>query len=414
MKYQVSVATLDSTPGKLRDRREGTVLQSLLRPDAGSAGPRWLPLLLVFGSITAVAYADHIAFSVSLGYLYILPLGVGAMLLRSEISYGLILVCAFLHDLFALPYVNWANRIAHNLSAMLAFTFVVYIIQRYMKQGEQLTKSIRQQRDNLVRDVELAAEVQRMFLPLGKPTIAGLEIAGMMHPARGIGGDYYDYIPIDEHSIQLVIADVAGKGVAAALLMSATAAAVQLEVDERRDMLQVVSRLNTSIHAVSSDGERYVTLVMAEVDAKNRKLQYVNCGHNPALLFRAGAGDVTRMNSSCAPVGMILGEPCELVSVDLFPGDVLVFYTDGVTEAENRLTEEFGTQRLSAVVQRGSLLSAEDLMTEIYDAAADFCADKFSDDVTILVVKCDFDGSPTPASLIDSTKNPLQSAEVIG
>ena len=233
-----------------------------------------------------------------------------------------------------------------------------------------------------------------MFLPLGKPAIAGLEIAGMMHPARVIGGDYYDYIPIDEHSIQLVIADVAGKGVAAALLMSATAAAVQLEVNQQRDMLQVVSRLNTSIHTVSSDGERYVTLLMAEVDARNRKLRYVNCGHNPALLFRASTGKITRMNSSCAPIGMILEQPCELVSVDLFLGDVLVFYTDGVTEAENLLAEEFGTERLSAVVQRGSALSAEALMDDIFSSAANFSKDVgFSDDVTILVVKCDFDGS---------------------
>jgi serine phosphatase RsbU (regulator of sigma subunit) len=382
-------------PAKLRDPRAAKILQPLLRPDVGSGGPRWLPLVLVFGSIATVAYADYVAVSISLGYLYILPLGVGAMFLRSELSYGLIVACTFLHDLFAPPYVNWANRIAHNLSAMLAFTFVVYVIQRYMKQREQLTKSVRQQRDNLLQDLELAAEVQRMFLPLGKPAIAGLQIAGMMHPMKGIGGDYYDYIPIDEHTIQLVIADVAGKGVAAALLMSATAAAVQLEVDERRDMLQVVNRLNTSIHAVSSDGERYVTLIMAEVDAKNRKLQYVNCGHNPALLFRAKSGKVTRMNSSCVPVGMIVGEPCELTTVDLAHGDVLVFYTDGVTEAENRVEEEFGTERLTAVVEHGASLSAENLMTDIYNAAAEFCADRFGDDVTILVVKCDFDGSPS-------------------
>jgi sigma-B regulation protein RsbU (phosphoserine phosphatase) len=395
MNFQVNGATLDSRPANPRDLRGAMVFQPLLRPDVGSAGPRWLPLLLVFGSIAAVAYADHLTVSISLGYLYILPLGVGAMFLRSEISYGLIVVCTFLHDLFAPPYVDWANRIAHNLSAILAFTFVVYIIQRYMKQREQLTKSVRQQRDNLLKDVELAAEVQRMFLPLGKPAIAGLQISGMMHPAKGIGGDYYDYIPIDEHSIQLVIADVAGKGVAAALLMSATAAAVQLEVNQQRDMLQMVSRLNTSIHTVSSDGERYVTLLMAEVDARNRKLRFVNCGHNPALLFRAGTGKVMRMNSSCAPIGMIIGQPCEVVSVDLFLGDVLVFYTDGVTEAENLLAEEFGMDRLSAVVQRGASLSAEALMDDIFSSAANFSKEVgFSDDVTILVVKCDFDGSP--------------------
>src|SRR3984893_19308867 len=117
MNYQVSAATLDSIPGKLRDLRSATVFRPLRRPDVDSAGPRVLPLLLVFGSIAAVAYADHLAVSISLGYLYILPLGVGAMFLRSEISYVLILVCAFLHDLFAPPYVNWANRIAHNVSA---------------------------------------------------------------------------------------------------------------------------------------------------------------------------------------------------------------------------------------------------------------------------------------------------------
>jgi sigma-B regulation protein RsbU (phosphoserine phosphatase) len=273
---------------------------------------------------------------------------------------------------------------AHNLG----------VIQRYIGQREALAKIVRQQRDDLLKDVELAAQVQRLFLPLGKPAIAGLQIAGMMSPANGIGGDYYDYIPIDEHSIQLVIADVAGKGVAAALLMSATAAAVQLEVNEQRNMLQMVSRLNASIHSVSSDGERFVTLLMSEIDARNRKLRYVNCGHNPALLFRAGTGRVTLLSASCAPIGMTLGPPCEIVSVDLFPGDVLVFYTDGVTEAENLLAEEFGMERLSAVVQRGSSLSAEALMNDIFSSAANFSKDLgFSDDVTILVVKCDFDNS---------------------
>jgi sigma-B regulation protein RsbU (phosphoserine phosphatase) len=99
------------------------------------------------------------------------------------------------------------------------------------------------------------------------------------------------------------------------------------------------------------------------------------------------------MNSSCPPIGLSPEEICELASEDLGPGDVLLFYTDGVTEAENRLGEEFGMERLSATVRSGSALSAEELMTNIYNAAADFCCDKFDDDVTLLVVKCNFDGS---------------------
>src|SRR6202790_2569511 len=275
---------------------------------------------------------------------------------------------------------------------MLCFAFVVYVIQRYMEQREALAKTVQQQRDDLLKDVELAAQVQRLFLPLGKPAIAGLEIAGMMHPAQGVGGDYYDYFPIDAHTTQIVIADVAGKGVPAALLMSATAAAMRLEANNDRNMLEQVERLNTGIRAVS-DAERYVTLLIAEIDVHKRTIQYVNCGHNPALLFRASTGTLTRLNSTCPPIGLSPKEVCELTSTDLSPGDVVVFYTDGVTEAGNRLGKEFGMERLSASVRRGSSLSAEKLMIDIYNAAADFCGDDFNDDVTILVVKCDFDGS---------------------
>jgi len=356
-----------------------------------AGGPQWLPAVLVFGSIAAVAYADFIVTSISLGYLYILPLGISAMFLRSQISYGLIAVCVFLHDLFGPPYPSQEARITHNLTALVAFTFVVYVIQGYVKQRELLDKAVRKQRDQLLHDVELAAQVQRLFLPLRRPSISGLEIAGTMQPARGVGGDYYDYIPVNEHTIQIVIADVSGKGVAAALLMSATAAAVQLEVSEKRDMLQVVNRLNNGIHSVS-DGERYVTLLLADIDALSRSLRYVNCGHNPALLFRTKTREVVPMNSSCFPLGMFESVTCEIKRADLAAGDLLVLYTDGITEAENSQGEEFGMERLSAVIRRDSSLSAEELMESILQSAEDFCHGVgLNDDATVLVVKCNFD-----------------------
>src|SRR6202166_2850007 len=315
--------------------------RSLLRREVAAGGPQWLPAILIFGSIAAVAYADFIVSSVSLGYLYILPLGISAMLLRSQISYALIAVCVFLHDLFGPPYPSPEARIAHNLTAVVGFTFVVYVIQRYVKQREQLDKTVRQQRDQLLQDVQLAAQVQRMFLPIDRSVIPGVEIAGMMRPARGVSGDYYDYRSIDEHTIQIVIADVSGKGVPAALLMSATAAAVQLEARETRDMLEVVNRLNSGLHSLS-DSRRYVTLLLADIDARSHSLRYVNCGHNPALLFQAKTHDVVPMNSSCFPVGMFESAGCEINRADLAAGDILVLYTDGITEAENLQGEEFG------------------------------------------------------------------------
>ena len=366
--------------------------RSLLRREVAIGGPQWLPVVLVFGSIGAVAYADFIATGMSLGYLYILALGISAMFLRSQISYGLIAVCVFLHDLFGPPYPSQGARITHNFTALVAFAFVVYVIQRYVKQREQLDKAVRQQRDQLVQEVELAARVQRMFLPISRPSIPGLEIAGMMQPVRGVGGDYYDYIPINEHTIQVVIADVAGKGVPAALLMAATAAAVQLEVSEKRGLLDVVNRLNNGIHSVS-DGNRYVTLVLANIDALSRSFRYVNCGHNPALLFQAKTRDVIPMNSSCFPVGMFDSEACEVNRANLAAGDILVLYTDGITEAENSQGEEFGMERLSAVIRRDSSLSAEEILSNIFQSAEEFCQGVgFEDDATALVVKCGFDG----------------------
>ena len=387
----------DSMAAEARNRRERGPWQPLLRKELASSGPAWLPFLLVLGAMVAVAYADHRVVVPSLIYLYILPLTLGAIFLSKRISYSLIVACILVHYFDSPRQIPIGMRIFHDLSALLCFTFVVYVIQRYVKQQDSLLKTVEQQRDSLLRDVELAAEVQRLFLPSGKPAIAGLEIAGMMHAARGVGGDYYDYFPIDAHTTQVIVADVAGKGVPAALLMSATAAAMRLEANHDRNMLAQVERLNTEIGAVS-DPERYVTLLVGEIDTQKRTLRYVNCGHNPALLYRAETGTLTHLDSSCPPIGLSSAENCELALESLMAGDVVVFYTDGVTEAEDRLSEEFGLERLSATVRRGSSLSAEDLMLSIYNAAADFCGDDFNDDVTIVVVKCAFDGSPTARS----------------
>lgn len=387
------------TPATLPNRYDNAPFLPSLRTHVASIGPRWLPVVLVLGAIAAVAYADHQALFISLAYLYIFPLGVGAILLRKETVYTLAVFCVLLHDYYSPRVINPRMRILDNLLALLSYLFVIYVIQRYIDQRERLAATVQQQRDDLLQEIGLAAQVQRMFLPLSKPAIAGLEIAGVMQAAQGVGGDYYDYTLVNPHTIQIVVADVSGKGVSAALLMSATAAALQSETNHERNMLEMVNRLNAGIHSVS-DGEHYVTLLLAEIDTQKRTVRYVNCGHNPALLFRADQGRVIRMNSSCPPVGMFSEESCALASSVLSSGDVLVLYTDGVTEAENRLGEEFGSQRLSDFVKRGSSRSAEELMNRIIQAAADFSGDVgFSDDVTVVVVKCVFDA---PGTTVDS------------
>ena len=158
-------------------------------------------------------------------------------------------------------------------------------------------------------------------------------------------------------------------------------------------MLDVVDRLNRGIHSVS-DGSHYVTLLLAEIDARGHRLRYVNCGHNPALLFHARTHDVVPLNSSCFPIGMFDSDACAIDSANLTSGDILVLYTDGVTEAENSLGEEFGMERLSNLIRRGHTLSADGLMNHILESVTDFSRDVgFDDDATILVVKFNFDSN---------------------
>ena len=164
-----------------------------------------------------------------------------------------------------------------------------------------------------------------------------------------------------------------------------------------QDPVRVLRQVNQMLWK-STAAQHYATLFFGIYDDHARRLDYVNCGHNPAILFRAKTGTVSLLNSSCPPIGLSPEQICEQAAEDLVTGDVLVFYTDGVTEAENRLEEEFGLERLTATVRSGSSLSAEDLMTNIYNAAADFCSDNLEDDVTILVVKCNFEGTPVLTS----------------
>src|SRR6266446_4264101 len=152
----MTTTTQPLTPAKLRDFHESALLRSLLRKDVALNGPAWLPLALVLGALSAVAYADRLVVSISLVYLYILPLSVGAIFLRKKVSYSLIVVCILFHDYYSPRVINPGLRIFHNLSAMLCFAFVVYVIQRYMEQREALAKTVQRQRDDLLKDVELA------------------------------------------------------------------------------------------------------------------------------------------------------------------------------------------------------------------------------------------------------------------
>ena len=388
---------LQKTSGSLNDPG-GTISVR-----AGSAGRRlfpraaeaivalksstWWAFPVVVLAILCVAYADNRVAGVSLGYLYILPLSFSAILLSPRLTYAIVVVSIFFHDLFGPPIHHPEGRILHNLAALVGFTFVVAILQWFVAQRNALNELTRDQRDALLKEVELAAEVQRLFLPRRDPDTPGFEIAGDMHPARVVGGDYYDYLARPDGRMRLVIADVSGKGVAAALLMSATAAAVQLETNETRKLSDVANQLNKELFALEDDG-RFVTVLLGELEPRSGHLKYINCGHNPALLVRADGGDAVWLHASCTPVGMSPEMDCSLEEITLAPGDIMVWYTDGLTDASNPDAMEFGTSRLLESVRVHSGGSAREICDHLWREVAAFTQrDSLDDDLTLMVVK---------------------------
>jgi serine phosphatase RsbU (regulator of sigma subunit) len=376
------------------DAANGQLKRAASRAIVALKSSTWWAVLVVALSIGCVAYADNRVEGVSLGYLYILPLSFSAILLSPRLTYAIVVVCILFHDIFGPPIHHIQARILHNLDALIGFTFVVAILQWFVAQRNALNELTRHQRDALLKEVELAAEVQQLFLPHSDLEMARFEIAGAMHPARGVGGDYYDYLERPDGRIRLVIADVSGKGVAAALLMSATAAAVQLETNEPRNLCEIASHLNNELYALRDNG-RFVTMLLGELDPRNGQLNYFNCGHNPGLLLRRDGGEAVWLHASWTPVGMMPEMICSLDEIRLAPGDIMVWYTDGLTEASDQAGQQFGTNRLLESVRQHSDGSAREICDQLcLDVAAYTQPESLYDDLTVVVVKMKSDSEP--------------------
>ena len=197
------------------------------------------------------------------------------------------------------------------------------------------------------RDLELAATIQRDILPKSIPTIDGIEIAALSRPARQVGGDYHAFFE-RENGVTMLVADVSGKSMPAALLVSALHAVVQLLIREGRELGEVATELNRHIHRWSAEN-KFITFIMVSVDRDAETLAYVNAGHNPGYVL---SGDrLETLKSQGLPIGM-LAKSKYMAQTRPFPtGSIAVLYSDGITEAENEAGEEFGTDRLEEIVR---------------------------------------------------------------
>jgi len=232
------------------------------------------------------------------------------------------------------------------------------------------------------RELELAATIQRDILPKSVPSLEEMEIAALARPARQVGGDYHAFFE-RENGATLLVADVSGKSMPAALLVSALHAAVQLLVGEGRPLGEVATELNRHIHSWSAEN-KFITLIMAAIDREAETLEYVNAGHNPGYLLNDGRVDT--LKSHGLPIGM-LAQSKYMTQIRPFPsGSTVVLYSDGITEAENEAGEEFGNERLEPLLDgRASPAELRDRIGAAVDAFTGSAPQK--DDQTLVIAR---------------------------
>jgi sigma-B regulation protein RsbU (phosphoserine phosphatase) len=234
------------------------------------------------------------------------------------------------------------------------------------------------------REITEARAIQEKLLPREIPQMAGYEIASAWQSARIVGGDYFDILPLDGKTLGICIADVAGKGMPAALLMSNLQAAVRGLSSLSVAPNLLCSRLNSIVYR-NTDSDRFITFFYAQLEGPIRRLTYVNAGHNAPFVVRSD-GSHERLREGGPVLGVFASRNYEMGSTQLSPGDRLILFTDGVTEACSVEGEEFGEARLLRLLQDHGMLSADQLQAKILDVVGGFSGGRWQDDATLLVL----------------------------
>ena len=260
-------------------------------------------------------------------------------------------------------------------------------------ENSRLTSAIAEevaQREKLNREIEIAREVQERLFPQKLPAVAGLDYCGKCRPALGVGGDYYDFLALPGGRLGVALGDVSGKGIAAALMMASLEASLRAEAMRgTADLAALVQNVNRLVYDATAEN-RYATFFYAQYDPESRQLSYVNAGHNPPMLFRkrGSAWQIERLETGGTVVGLLPQFPYRQAGVALEARDLLVIFTDGISEAMNPSDEEWGEARMMEAIERSASLSAAELIEKLMQAADAFASGaKQHDDMTLVVLR---------------------------
>ena len=236
-------------------------------------------------------------------------------------------------------------------------------------------------------DLKLAHELQQRFLPQKPPTSEHYNFASYYRAMQQVGGDYFDYIELDEDHVAIVVADVVGHGIAAAMLMAKVSAESRFALATTQSAAEAINKLNEKLTGMNLD--RFVTLVLCLLNTKNNTVEIVNAGHMPPIIRRAGSSELTELSLECSglPVGILAGFEYESTKMELQPGDLMVLYTDGINEAMNSEGEQFTTEAIISEIASSQAKSPDAVNKVIWDAVARHMgAEKPIDDMCLVTV----------------------------
>jgi sigma-B regulation protein RsbU (phosphoserine phosphatase) len=293
-----------------------------------------------------------------------------------------LLILAFVLLVFSGFHFEFSNDVKGDFN----FTFITVMLLLLLLALELADKV------TMKRDLEIAREIQTWLVPSSPPQVAGADIAFASRPQNSVAGDYYDaFYPTasaaENGKLMLVIADVAGKSIPAALLMATLQASLRTIAGEGAPLAELVVRLNHYASAHSLDGRRFTTAVLAEYEPATRRLVYVNAGHNPPVLRRVG-GTLEKLEVGGLPLGIDGQAVYQTASLELQPGDALIFYTDGVIEAFDEKLQEFGNDRWLEAVRALPDWNAQESLQFLMKRVDEFVgATRQSDDITCLVFR---------------------------
>jgi sigma-B regulation protein RsbU (phosphoserine phosphatase) len=244
-----------------------------------------------------------------------------------------------------------------------------------------------EERRRLESELEMSQVVQRALMPHRAPVIEGVEIAAFSRPAEIIGGDYFDFFKFRDGSDGLIIADVSGHGVSAAMFVSSLQTAIQTMAPDANTPAEILERINRFyIHNINFT--TFVTIFLARYDKHARTLTYVNSGHNPPALFCMDDGSIRWLTKTAPAIGLAENYFPRMETLRLSEGDLLLLYTDGLTEALNDDMQQFGAERLAGILQNASALSASGLLQAIRQGVGAYGGDvPLADDLTLVAMK---------------------------